>query len=756
VLASGRLMPDVQAPDTAVPSAPAPPLAGPRAETMSRWIALLAAVWVALAGAWEIAGPMCAGHFAVTAARGIAADNMLFWGIIAPVREYTLTPPSPSLYYAHHPWGMFWAITAAVKLLGRHAYAIRLVPVVLASANALLLYGIGRALYGAVAGALCALSYAALPIVLAYSSFPGFELPTLFGCLVATWGYVRLVRTWQRRWLVVSVLGLLWACQVDWIGLAFACTVLASVFVGHLLGPTRWFGPVDRRRIVQWLVSAVVVCAGTVTFYLLYFRHIGAVEGLFDSAAGRASTRRSWPQLLELRSYWIDLMFTPLAVTLGKIAAPLLVVRLFVVRSLVEVFPLALLATALVHYLLFPNGVYVHIYWPMPFAVVFSLGLAALARSSADVIGWVQARFPRFPANRGVALSALLAPALVPVLMFPDAVRALESAHMTGGRFNDDGHLNLQDRDKAAALAWMALRMHPETRVRLHASMKPDWSQSWTLHRPTRSTILLPSGDDDAVERYFVGDSRFMSARSQRASASVGRLFAVGPFWMVDVAQPPGLLEGFSFTQREPRALERYLFQGTDPMRTVRADPYWTWELRAHFGQVPNPLPGAPPVGREELRIAHNMAVASGDTALAQRLQAKLLAAVDRRAATAYDDGTKLLGALFVPGVAPELVVYFLSAGPSTADQAFDIYSEVVQPERWSLVPADPTVKAVGLNVPFSTTLWKAGFIYASTSEIRRRPGRERFFGYWTSHDELDVPDMSIAEARKSTLLVLP
>ena len=37
--------------------------------------------------------------------------------------------------------------------------------------------------------------------------------------------------------------------------------------------------------------------------------------------------------------------------------------------------------------------------------------------------------------------------------MLPDAVRTLKYAHMTGGRFNDDGHLNLQDRDKAAALA---------------------------------------------------------------------------------------------------------------------------------------------------------------------------------------------------------------------------------------------------------------------------------------------------------------
>jgi hypothetical protein len=756
VLACGLLMPDGAPPDAAVISATQAALAGPRVETVSRWIAVVAAVWVALAGAWEIAGPMCAGHFAVTAARGIAADNMLSWGIIAPVREYTLTAPSHALFYAHHPWGVFWAVTAAVKLLGRHAYAIRLVPIAMASANALLLYGIGRALYGAIAGALCAASYAAVPIVLAYASFPGFELPTLFGCLVATWGYMHMVRTWQRRWLVVSVLGLLWACQADWIGLFFAVAISASVFAGHVLAPPRWFGPVDRRRIVQWLVWASVACAGTVAFYLLYFRHIGALAGLFEAAEGRASSHRSWTQLLEIRSYWIDLMFTPLAVTLGKLAAPLLLIRWLVLRRLLEIFPLALLATALVHYLLFPNGVYVHIYWPMPFAVCFALGLAAWARSSADALGWALARARGLRDNRALARVVLLAPALVPVLMLPDAVKTLKYAHMTGGRFNDDGHLNLQDRDKAAALAWMALRMPPDTRVRLHASMRPDWSQSWTLHRPTRSTMLLPSVDDDTLERYFVGDSRFMSARAQLAASSTGRLLAVGPFWLVDVAQPAGPLQGFSFAEREPNAYERYLFQGNDPMRTVRADPYWTWELRAHLGQMPNPAPGTPPVGREQLRIAHNIAVAHGEPALARKLRARLLAPLDRSAAVVYDDGAELLGTSYVPGVAPALVVYFLSAGPSTADQTFEIRSVVLAPEPWSLVPADPTVKAVSLNVPLSTKLWKAGFIYASTSEIRKRPGRERFVGYWASSDGLAPPRRPIAGARRDTLLVLP
>lgn len=746
---------DSPPPDKAVCSATQMPWAGSRAERAARGVATLAAAWLALAGAWEIAGPMCAGHFAVTAARGIAADNILSWGIIAPVREYTLVRPSPDQFYAHHPWGMFWLITASVKLLGRHPYAIRLVPVVMTSASALLLYGIGRALYGPIAGALCAVAYAAVPIVLGFANFPGFELPTLFGCLVATWGYVHMVRTWKRRWLAVSVLGLLWACQADWIAFVFAGTVLACVFAGHILAPARWFGPVDKRRLLEWFGLSALVCAATLAFYYFYLEHLGLLSDLFEAAEARSKRRRTLEQLLTTRSYWINLMFTPLAVTVGKLAAPLFVIRLFVVRNLLEVFPLALLLTGLLHYLLFPNGVYVHIYWPMPFAFAFALGLGALARSLSDTVGWALARWNKVRASRVASRAALLLPAMVPVVMFPDAVRALKYAHMTGGRFNDDGHLNRQDNDKMAALAWMAVRMGRETRVRLHTSMQPDWSQAWTLYRPTRFTSMLPSTADDTAERYFVGDSRFMSSRAQLAAVGAGSVLAVGPFWLVDTARPEGLVQGFSFVEREPSWMERYLLQGNDPMRTVRANPYWTWELRKHFGQSPNPEPSAPPVDREELRIAHNIAVADGDAALAGKLRTRLLAHIDRSTATTYDDGSELLGTSYLPSVAPKLIVYFLAAAPSPKDQYFEIRSVVLAPEPWSLVPADPMLKTVGLNLPLAPKFWIPGFIYASTSEIRKRPGRERFYGYWISGHG-DTPRRPVHRASRTTLLVLP
>jgi hypothetical protein len=41
--------------------------------------------------------------------------------------------------------------------------------------------------------------------------------------------------------------------------------------------------------------------------------------------------------------------------------------------------------------------------------------------------------------------------------------------------------------------------------------------------------------------------------------------------------------------------------------------------------------------------------------------------------------------------------------------------------------------------MPFAvpTSLWKPGYIYASVTEVRPRPGTERFYGLWDDWPEL-------------------
>ena len=175
--------------------------------------------------------------------------------------------------------------------------------------------------------------------------------------------------------------------------------------------------------------------------------------------------------MLEARRYWIDVMFTPVAVTIGKLAAPVFLARLVLRRNPLELFPLALLVMASLHYLLFPNGADVHIYWPMPFAPCFALGIAALSCSLAELLAWARRRkSPRAIAHDTQSFTAGVF-LVVPLTMLPDGLTALDYSRMTGGRLNDDGHLNLQDIDKATALQWLRPRLAPQHLVRLHTSM---------------------------------------------------------------------------------------------------------------------------------------------------------------------------------------------------------------------------------------------------------------------------------------------
>src|SRR3954471_21100439 len=157
------------------PPLPAPPrgldglpVADPLEERVARAVAWIATAWFALAAAWELFGPLLAGHYASSASMGIIAENMLRWRIPGPVWEYTTSRPPPSMYYCHHPWGIFWTTAALLRFFGRHDYICRLAPVLLSAATPPLLYAIGRSVWRPIAGAVAALSFVVLPITLAF------------------------------------------------------------------------------------------------------------------------------------------------------------------------------------------------------------------------------------------------------------------------------------------------------------------------------------------------------------------------------------------------------------------------------------------------------------------------------------------------------------------------------------------------------------------------------------------------------------
>lgn len=712
---------------------PAPGVHGVSAagERAVRWLVLVACAWMAIVGGWELLGPVGAGHYAVVGARGIIAENMWHWGIVGPVRTYTLERPPTSLYYGNHPWGMFWLIAGAYRLFGRHEWVLRIVPVLMNVALPALLAGIARRTLGRVGAVLAAWTWAVLPITLGFAQFPGFEVPVVFGCALFSWGLVRFQERWQRRWMLLSWVGAAWTFHSDWVAYLFVAVVLMVTVVAWGLLPRRWFGAADLRRVLQWWLVTVLLAVGTLAFYGLLFRKYGLLEGMLGNAQRRTSgSELPLEVVLAARRHWIELMFPPPIILAGKLAAPLFLARWLLGRRLLDVLPLAFLAMSLVHYVVFKNGADVHIYWPLPFAAyaAFALGLLGQGMVSGlgALLGWLR---PRWRSSR-LELALLPLALCLPLLLLPDGLRHLDYARKTGGRLNDDGHLNQQDLDKAVAVAWAAPRVAERSVVRLHPSMRVHWGLEWNLHRPVEPAGRPLKGDEQA--RWFWADSRFTSSAEQRALASEYAVQVVGPYWLIDALAPPAPLTAHVFGEREPTAWEWYWRQAHDPLRRVEPDAYATWELRDAFDQTPNPPPTAPPTTREQRRIQHNLLLARGERAEAERLRQQLEAEFEPAVSARYSDGTRLLGRRFEVGVAPRLSLLFLAGERPAEETQFELRSRVVAPPRWSWTSADDKEKQVGTYFEVPPRVWRPGYLYVYDSEIRHRPGTEQFYGWFS------------------------
>ena len=412
-----------------------------REQRVATAVVVVATVWFALALCWGVGATPGGGHSSIVGSRGIMAENMLTWGIWGGVREYTLEAPTPQLYYAHHPWGTYWVITLLMKVFGRHAFVPRLEPLLMSVATPALLYGIGRALWGPVPGALAALGYVVLPIALAFGTFPGFEVPLVFGCLLTTWGYLRFQQRWQRRWLAVSLAGVLWSVNTDWEACLFLGAVLGTLLLAGYFMPN-WFGRVSTRRFGQWWSLTVIAAVLTVLAYFAYTNHIGLLDDLLGSEIKREGNQAPLRQVLEGRRYWIDLSFTPVAIAVGKIALPVFLFRLLVLRRPLEIFPLAILLMATIEYVHFKNGADVHTFWPLPFAPYWALSLGVLARTALDIADVVMLRIEKVPpglTKEAISLGVFGVLGLLPLLVLPDGIRGFYYARITGGRYSDRG-----------------------------------------------------------------------------------------------------------------------------------------------------------------------------------------------------------------------------------------------------------------------------------------------------------------------------
>ncbi len=697
-------------------------------ERLCQVVAVMASIGFALAAFWELADTFSAGHFAASSAVCTAAENMWQWGILMPVPHHTLRAPFPSEYYCHHPLGIFWVSALFMKVFGHHAWACRLPAAIQSALTPPALYLAARALWGPVAGAVAAASYAVVPIALGFSDMNALEVPVIFGAGVAVWGYARFRQTYARRFLTLGLGGLVYGICSDWSAVIFGAVLLGAVFVSVFL-LRRWTSVVDRRRIVTFWGLGVALSVMAVCAHLYAFQHFGQLNELFAQGSLRsAGADLPLAQVLHARKFWIEVSFTGFAIAIGKLALPVLCLRMLVRRSELEALPLAVFAMALLQYVVFKQGADIHIFWPYYFAEYFAFACAGLVQTVLDLARGIGRQFPRFS---GVwpNYACLCVGLLLPLAILPDGLRALHYAHRSGGRFNENGHPIKPDKDKVAALEWLTARMAPNTGVTLHPGMRQSLWVDWSMRRPAATVNHMPSTPATGQDRYYVADLRFMSASEQEALAATFSITALGTFLTVDRTEPKGAFRAFDVARREPSFLEEYWVSSSHALRRIVPSPYLTWELRDRFELSPNDPPAVDPVTFEELRIAHNIAVSRGDVASERRWLGALLADADRGAQHLFGDGDELLGSRLEHGSSYIYSVYFLAGGPDPGEPELVMHSVVEAAPRGSLVPKDSTVADVGMPFAIPASRWKRGYVYASITEIIKRIGREHWYG---------------------------
>ena len=181
-------------------------------------------------------------------------------------------------------------------------------------------------------------------------------------------------------------------------------------------------------------------------------------------------------------------------------------------------------------------------------------------------------------------------------------------------------------------------------------------------------------------------------------------------------------------------------------------DPWLTWEWRTHLGQDA-PQPTGQPTTIDEIRIAHNVAVANKDTAGAEHWREKLDTMLDRTVTTKYDTGLLLIGVRVLGGVEPRVEAWFEVGKPFAGDDTFDVRSNIERKATLSLIPPDTADRDMSWPEPLPTKLWKPGAIYVTTAILNHRIGVERYSGRWVPRDGTSFPHRT--DNRPDTILTI-
>jgi hypothetical protein len=690
----------------------------------------------------------------------MAAEQMVRWHILYPARSwYTGIRPEGAALMCHHPYGQYYVPALLYWLFGHHDGLIHLPAVFTSGAIPLLLYGVAKERWGAPVGAVAAASFVVVPIAVGFACYWNLETICIFGSLLFFWGHSRHVASRRRRYLVASLAGVLVACVGDWIGYLLVAPTLAWAFLRAFVLPT-WMTPRFPREPYSrwWALCIVIMGVSLVGIVALYVRvdQIGQWLNAEESRGGGAvGTVR---EALAARRPWIDFSFTPLAILLGKCAAPVCLLRLLFVRRDEETYALGLLFGAVIQYVAFRRGADVHIYWPHYFAAYFALGMASLCATLHRGLRWSLSRFA--PTRLHVASGLVLAIGLVPAAaMARDGVKSLAVWQRTGGRYDEHGSAIRSQIDILTIIQDVIM---PRTRrgVAMDVAHDPGWGWEfqWKYEGPGNVADAPVLGAPDVANHPFwlARASGLTSDRQQKIAASA-HVRIYGDAWVVDQREGAAPVDAFAVVEREPNLFEQFAYGGTEPIREVPAnpDPWKTWEWRTHLGQTAL-VPSAEPATLDEFRIAHNVAIAQGDIEAAARTRALIEPSLDRSVATDFTQGLRLIGARVTRGAQPRVECWFEMTGDhAVGDITFGVRSTVEARDPLSLIPPDPTDREMAFPTSLSTRLWRPRFIYVTDAVLNHRIGRERYVGAFRSRDG-STPPARLDGKPQTLLAVLP
>ncbi|HEY2366320.1 MAG TPA: hypothetical protein VGH87_08045, partial [Polyangiaceae bacterium] len=505
--------------------------------------------------------------------------------------------------------------------------------------------------------------------------------------------------------LVTSVIGAAIGTSGDWPGYLLVAPLLAWGFVRAFMLP-KWATPhVNASRYDKWWAWGVAATLGTCALWMGMYQHVDRIgEWLAQGKSRGGSADMPLAQVLEARKNWIEFSFTPLAIFIGKLAAWVAVIRVIVRRRDEEVLSLAALFGAVVQYVVFKRGADIHVFWPHYFGFYYALAVGQLVVTAQD-IGAFAGRFIAPMRSRAISLVLAGLVSLVAIFMiWPDGVRSLGIWRRSGGKYDDRGALWDADADFLFVVTKIG---RPNVHFgEMIAHQGPwGWEHDWAL-----AGMHEESQDPTPRDPVWVARARELGPDHLKRVVSThhARIYGTDGVVVVLRGEPNAPLDAFSLHETEPNIFQWMFTNNTEPVRKLdnKPDPFMTWEWRVHLDQPANP-PTAAPGTIDEVRIAHNVAIAAGRNDEAEKLREKLVDQLDRTPETHFDDGSELMGVRVTHGVKPTIEVYMRAGGPTASDSTFIIHSSVVKANPLSLIPIDATECDHAVPPALSTKLWK-------------------------------------------------